>query len=235
MNSCDCITNKSLFITLLIGVVLWVYHVKYRKPKIKYVIRPCPPCPECPKCPECNKMVANKNNNKNDKQTKLPASTQSSITPNVNPLAPQQQPTHHQHVNDMVKIYDYRKIGDPLTEPTRRLPRHVIPTDYMQQYFDKHTRGQPDTYTLMGILLKEDNGYIDNRILKLFGRQTYPGSNRYEYYTFVEGGVGEIKLMLQNKNNKELMGDDTIDIPEVSATYSVQLHKIDEPRYYPNV
>lgn len=74
----------------------------------------------------------------------------------------------------------------------------------------------------------------DNRIIRLFGRQQYPGSNRYDYYTSISSGNDQIKIPI-GKKNKELYDGDEIYINELGSRYRVQLHDFDEPKYYPDI
>lgn len=139
---------------------------------------------------------------------------------------------------DIVKQYDYHKSYDPLEDPTRRVPRHEIPPIAMKYAMDIPTRGYPDNYNQYGVLIREhdhDNKDTNNQnqIIRLFGRQTYPGSDRYEYYTMITSGNDLIKIPIHNRRRNELYDDDTIYIRELNGKYRVQLYKYDAPRYYP--
>jgi hypothetical protein len=138
---------------------------------------------------------------------------------------------------DPVRTYDYRKIYDPLEEPTRRVARYEIPRIGLKRVIDLPTRGYPDNFTQIGVLVKELDAQYDenNRILRLFGRQEYPTSNRYEYYTGINSGVDQIKVPLNTRGRRELYDGDTVYVKELDAKYRVQLHKYDAPRYYPDI
>lgn len=100
---------------------------------------------------------------------------------------------------------------------------------------DIPTRGYPDNYTQIGILLDTKKSTSNpNNIVRLFGRQTYPGSNKYEYYITVSSGQDIIKIPLETKR-LELYDDDEIYIQELNSTYRVKLYDYDAPRYYPDV
>lgn len=137
---------------------------------------------------------------------------------------------------DLVKKYDYNKLYDPLTNPTRRVDREQIHPYYMKRMIDIPSRGHPDNFIQMGILvrLSDNNNNSENNILKLFGRQIYPRSNKYEYYTMVNSGFDKIKIPL-NIKQIELYDDDNVLIKEVNSEYKVTLYKLDQPRYYPNI
>lgn len=151
---------------------------------------------------------------------------------------------------DPIMIYDYRKAFDPLLDPTRRVPRHELPTLPFKRMIDYPTRGFPDNFTQTGLLITDsgckkcgknkknksnncDN--CDNRILRLFSRQEFPGSNRYEYYTMVSSGNDQIKIPICNKRRDELYDGDNVYIEELNNKYRVKLLKYDAPRYYPDV
>ena len=95
------------------------------------------------------------------------------------------------------------------------------------------TQGYPDNYRLLGLLIKVSNNSNENKILQLFGRETYPSSSRYDYYTSISAEVDRIKIPIYSKNNKELYDDYIISINELGDNYKVQLHKIDHYRYNP--
>ena len=150
-------------------------------------------------------------------------------------------PQFPQNSIDIIRNYDYNKIDDPLVEPTRRVPRHEIHPHIMKQMIDIPTRGYPDNFTQYGVLTRmnkdnntnEDN--YDNKIIRLFGRQEYPGSYKHEYYTTVNSGNDQIKIPINTKNRKELYDGDKVRVDELHGTYEVKLHKYDAPKYYPDI
>lgn len=138
--------------------------------------------------------------------------------------------------NDLVRQYDIRKAFDPLEEPTRRVARHEIHPLHLKRLIDFPTRGYPDNFTQIGILVKEGHSHknYDNKILRLFGRQEFPGSNRYEYYTSINSGNDSIKIPIDVRQ-QELYDDDVVFIKELKDKYRVNLHKYDAPKYYPDL
>lgn len=137
---------------------------------------------------------------------------------------------------DDVREYDYRKMRDPLEEPTRRVPRHELPPKYFKDRIDFPTRGYPDNFTQYGVLVRvnKKGKSEENNILRLYGRQEYPGSDIYEYYTAVNSGLDQIKIPL-NIKKRELYDDDIVFVDELNAKYKVKLHKYDAPKYYPDI
>jgi hypothetical protein len=135
--------------------------------------------------------------------------------------------------DDIVKEYDRTIINDNLEAPLRRVPRHVLHPPYFHNVVNIPTRGYPDNYRLLGLLINITKNSNENKILQLFGRETYPSSSRYEYYTSISADVDRIKIPIYSKNNKELYDGDIITISELGDEYKIQLHKIDHYRYNP--
>jgi hypothetical protein len=132
---------------------------------------------------------------------------------------------------DPIKEYDYKKLVDPLEEPTKRVDRYLLgPLEY-RNLFNYPVRGYHDTPRWLGLLIN-DTDTTDNKIIKLFGRQKYPKSNQYEYYAIVNMGMDKIKIHLTNE--KELNDSDPVDIHELGKTYYVKLNKNDDFGYDPH-
>lgn len=143
------------------------------------------------------------------------------------------QTVQTERIVDPVKLYDYQKINDPLEDPTTRVDRYLLgPLEY-RRMFNFPTQGYPDNYRWLGILISDNEHDTDdkNRILKLFGRQKYPRSNEYQYYTTINMGHDQIKVHLHQR--KELYDNDTVSVHELGKTYHVQLNKNDDMTYNP--
>lgn len=142
---------------------------------------------------------------------------------------------------DIIRDYDYRKIYDPLEDPTRRPDRYTLGPfgyhgigniGYRNTLFDYPTRGYPDNFRWMGLLMCHGNTDKSNKILKLFGRPKYYGNtSEYEYYTMINSGHDQIKVNLEQK--KELYDDDKVNVKELGTIYTVQLNKKDDLKYVP--
>ena len=214
--------DKTMFMSFVIFVAILTFVAHNKKEEdVKF---------KCPKveCPQCNQ-------------------------PNINITSPQQEPLQHQNQQappqhqhahpeqdaDPVKQYDYNKITDPLTEPTRRVPRYYLPPDRLKRFIDIRTQGYPDNFQQMGYLVKNPTDEEKNPrpiVLPLFGRQEHYGSNRYEYYTSVTSDGGElVKIPLNLRYNKELYDDDVVNIKEFESSFIVRIYKLDSPTYYPHV
>lgn len=132
---------------------------------------------------------------------------------------------------DPVKEYDYKKIYDPLEDPTQRVDRYLLgPLEY-RRMFNYPTLGYPDNYRWMGLLIDEHATDEKNKVLRLFGRQKYPRSNEYQYYTMINMGHDQIKVHIPKK--RELYDHDTVTVDELGKTFEVKLNKDDDMRYVP--
>lgn len=126
---------------------------------------------------------------------------------------------------------DRRALSDPLAPPTRRNPNYMYPPFTIP--LNIPTRGYPDTYHYWGNLRRNEDG----KIVKLFGRQKYRGSNTYEYYGIVSDTYGK-DLKIQINNERELFDNDEIDIDFLDTSvgkFKLYMNKYDEPRYNPYV
>lgn len=133
---------------------------------------------------------------------------------------------------DPISRTDLMKMDDPLYGPYRRQPRDQLPPYYLDQVY---TRGLPDNYTMLGTLTRIDEGSDSDRILPLFGRQTYPGSSQWEYYTTTTNLGVQLKIPFETRK-QELFTDDIIKLQQFkSAEYKVSLYKLDSPVYNPFV
>jgi len=147
---------------------------------------------------------------------------------------PEQVPSGKFMSYDPIRTYDYNKIYDILEAPVRRDERDQIPAPYLRRMLDIPTRGYPDNFKQIGVLVKDDTDCC-NKIMKLFGRAEFPGSSRYEYYTLVSSGNDVIKIPIYNKNGNELYDGDHIYIKSLNAKYKVELFSYDQPTYLPDV
>ena len=137
-------------------------------------------------------------------------------------------------VDKLIDERDQKAIEDPLTAPTRRMPRHIYPTERSDYIFEVPTRGYPDSYHALGILKRNE----DEKTIQLFGRQIYPGANQYEYYVRGVESDLEIKHQIDVKNGREIYDGDEIDIDYLDPSkgkFKFFANKFDRPRYNPFV
>ena len=162
---------------------------------------------------------------------------------NIQSLNKLNQPQYQQFHYDPIKYYDQEKLADPFEAPAKRPDRIQMgyppimksSTNPLQPY---PTRGYPDNYHLLGTLISIDNNKDynklkqDNQIINLFGRQKYPGSSEYEYYTMLSTGNNNTKIPLKDQI-RELFTDDEVFIKELNKTYKVNLYPNEELKYNP--
>jgi hypothetical protein len=110
------------------------------------------------------------------------------------------------------------------------------------------SRGPQQAYQQVGILYKENienpdkipGNNNESNILPLFGRPTYAGSNRWNYYTSSDK-FQTVKLPISIDGRKctddlgcnELMNGDIITIPSYNGQFKVEIYDFDRPRYIP--
>ena len=139
-------------------------------------------------------------------------------------------------VNDKIDKRDEDALENPLKAPNRRLPRHIYPSAAKDYIFEVPTRGYPDNYHYYGNLIRRE----DDKIVKLFGRQIYPGSNQYEYYGITSDPTGgsSVKIPIKVRGDKELYDKDEIDIDFLDSSvgkFILFMNDFDRPRYNPFV
>ena len=127
---------------------------------------------------------------------------------------------------------DRRVLYDDLSPPERRVPEYIYPYNHVKKDINIPTRGYPENYNMVGVLLRDNTETAYN----LFGRQTYPGSNIWEYYAQRTEKDNDVKLPVGVRGNKEIMDNDNIMIPGTDPKkghFNVRLYKYDVPRYIP--
>jgi hypothetical protein len=138
--------------------------------------------------------------------------------------------THRQKLKER----DYKVVYDPLTPGEKRLPAHQMPRGIFKDRINVPTRGQPDNYQYLGNLVRE----TDEKIIPVFGRQDYPGSDYYEYYMMInqDGNFG-IKIPLNNGDKRrEIEEEEIVKIDYFNETKGDFIYKpfdYDVPRYNP--
>lgn len=150
------------------------------------------------------------------------------MTPNPHIIA-KQDPLINYYVDHEIyspREYDYSTLLNPLVPPLQR-------NDYIQGVIGYPTRGYVLPFKKMGILISENTHNDDKyKFLILMGRQTYLGSNYYEYYA-VSSDNSVLKFELNI--HKELDSGDIISISELNKKYSVKMDKMMDINYYPYI
>lgn len=149
-------------------------------------------------------------------------------------------------VNATLQSKDYQRAINPLLPPERT---YQYGNPSIQEVHNRTpklpinipTRGESGTYTQVGILTAPDEN--NPTVLPLYGKPTYPGSNKWLYYTSTDK-LPSVKIPLKNKD-RDCSGDqgcDEIQVQDkinVSAyankEFNVEMYKMDTPRYIPYV
>ena len=145
--------------------------------------------------------------------------------------------------NGNKKISEYQTYSTqfvPCEEPKVRLPEYMYPYNYIKNMINVPTRGYPENYHLYGIVHRD----TFETVYRLYGRQTYPGSNQYEYY--IQGSINDntTKIPVENNNGTQIKIGKEIDdgqilvIPGTNLSrgnFIVKLYKHDIPRYNPYI
>ena len=99
------------------------------------------------------------------------------------------------------------------------------------------TRGEPPSYQQVGILTDTDNS---ENIKPLYGRQTYRGSNQWNYFTSLDSHLAtKIPIYLSDKDCtdeygcKEIYKNDTLNIGDPGNEYKANIYLTHAPRYIP--
>ena len=105
------------------------------------------------------------------------------------------------------------------------------------------TRGFSTDFKQIGILhSKNKKNSNDQKILPLFGKQKYPGSTKWQYYTNTDS-FNSLKIPIIFKGKKcmeefgcdELSDGDTVRVPAYGQAFRVSLYGQDNPTYIPYI
>lgn len=140
--------------------------------------------------------------------------------------------------------HNMERIINPLLPPERSyVNTYGIPTNIP-------SRGFSGGYQQIGSLNKTDIANDDSMpgnnnksvILPLYGQPTYPGGNKWNYYTTTDKhAMVKMTFKVDNKESddrhgvNELMSGDKVQIPEYNGNFDVKIYQFDQPRYIPFV
>lgn len=134
--------------------------------------------------------------------------------------------------HNFIEKRDKNVLYDTFSPPERRIPEYLYPYDYVKKNINYPTRGLPEHHQLVGVVLRDSTETAYN----LFGRQTFPKSNQYEYYVQSNLNDNSIKIPIKINNGKEIEDNQIIIIPGTDITkgdFKVKLYDYDIPRYIP--
>ena len=132
----------------------------------------------------------------------------------------------------MLTNRDQNVLLNDFTPPERRVPSHAYPNSVIKQQFNIPTRGIPDNYQLLGIVMRDNTETAYN----LFGRQKFPRSNQYEYYVEASMNDNKVKIPIKIKGDNEIYNNYEIYIQGTDISkgpFVVKLYDYDIPRYNP--
>ena len=168
------------------------------------------------------------------KQAQKLAQKQEQIQEQIQEQLKIQEKSNESNIDALLKR-DTDAVENKFKPPERRLPRHSYPKESLKRLINLPTRGYPDNYHNIGMLVRKN----DEKILKLFGRQKYPGSNQWEYYIIGSDGSHSItKIPLKIPGNKELSNNDVIAVPwldQSKGKFNIKIFDYDAPRYRPDL
>jgi hypothetical protein len=134
---------------------------------------------------------------------------------------------------------DQQRIYNPLMPPERSSPYRISSTGVA---INIPTRGHSTGYQQVGALIQEDGSGNNQKILPLYGEQTYPGSRQWKYYTGSDG-YQSIKLPVINNGKdcqdtygcQEIYDGNVVNINGHDSGFKANIYKLDAPRYLPHV
>tara|TARA_B100000214_G_scaffold354412_1_gene311286 strand:+ start:707 stop:1210 length:504 start_codon:yes stop_codon:yes gene_type:complete len=136
-------------------------------------------------------------------------------------------------VNNIIKN---KKRAKRINEPRRFYDSKYISRKDME--INIPTRGEPPDYQQVGIITGEG----EENIKPLYGRQTYRGSNQWNYFTSLDSHLAtKIPVFMDGEDCtdergcKELNKGDTINMGDTDNEYKASIYGTVAPRYIPHV
>ena len=134
---------------------------------------------------------------------------------------------------DYLNYRDKEAVYNDFKPPEKRLPEYQYPEKYVKRGLNIPTRGLPENYSALGALTRKS----DEKVLQLFGRQKFPGSNQWEYYVSGADTYGfPNKMPISIKGDREIEDKQKIQVPWLDkdkGDFEVNLFNYDVPRYNP--
>jgi hypothetical protein len=166
------------------------------------------------------------------------------VNPIIRDVVSYEQNVNNASIGRYEAAKNMERIINPLLPPER---------SYVNTYgvpINIPSRGPFQAYQQVGILSKENivdpdklpGNNNESNILPLFGRPTYTGSNRWNYYT-TSDKFQSVKLPINIEGRKctddlgcdELRDGDMVTIPSYNGRFKVEIYDFDKPRYIPFV
>lgn len=139
----------------------------------------------------------------------------------------------------------FERVINPLLPPERSYENtYGIPINIP-------SRGDVGSFQQVGALYKESvesenqksGNNNDSIVLALYGKKTYPGSNKWTYYTSSADSHHQVKMPITHNGQKcnsqygcdEIQNDELITIPGYNGVFRVVIYDFDIPKYLPCV
>ena len=162
------------------------------------------------------------------------------LTKKINYL--QYQKNQNEMSNLFKNAVEVQNHNNPLTPPTRKYVARNPPVVVKEIAvpINVATRGRSGPYQQVGTLTKTSEDGSDPKILPLYGKPTYPGSNQWLYYTNTDT-YNTIKIPIENQNKncqkhygcKEIYDGDNVTVPAYKGEFKANIYELDTPRYIP--
>lgn len=212
MNETICFNQNIFLISIIVlTIIIMSFNKLFNENNLS--------CPVCPSCPiNSNNNTQNENKIYNDNKIN-----------DINNII------YKPLVDKLIDKRDEESYNNPLKAPFRRNERHVYPTN-IRDYIEYPSRGYPDNFHYIGNLVRKLEDKTE--FVKLFGRQTYPGSHLYEYYGITSDNYGgsQIKFQIKTNNKKQIYDGDDVYIDELDnnkGSFKFYENEYDKPRYNP--
>lgn len=225
--------NLLIIIILILCFGGLFLHIEARNKKLKQSIKS-----------DVNEIISDNNTNSSFTHVMTPNVRQPAYQESVIKLYSDRSPfdktiiREQPNLQDAIIERDYRVINDPLSPVVKRPASYIFPPTEFTRYIDIPTRGYPDNYQYLGNMFRmSGNSEVSgDKVVKLFGRQKFPGSNQYEYYGITnDSSTLNYKIPISSKHDQEIFDGDTLNISSLGGTFKVNLHPDQTFRYNPYV
>lgn len=130
---------------------------------------------------------------------------------------------------------EIKVVKEEIIEPKRYYDSRYHPRSAMR--INVPTRGEPPSYQQVGILTDSTD---PENIKPLYGRQTYRGSNQWNYFTSLDSHLatkipiytGE-KDCTDERGCQEIYKNDMLNIGDPGKEYKANIYQTHAPRYIP--
>ena len=126
--------------------------------------------------------------------------------------------------------------SEQINEPRRHYDSRFVSRDRMA--INVPTRGEPPEYQQIGIL----KGDGDENIKPLYGRQTYRGSNQWNYFTSLDSHLATKIPVYQSGSDctdergcREINKGENINMGDNGSEYKASIYGTIAPRYIPYI